>query len=167
MIKVFTESTFFNGLFQILIGGRYQTNIYRYLLCRTYRTYFSLLQGTKQLYLHFITKVSDLIQKDSTTVGCNESPRFICQSTCKRTFHMTEKFGSSQFFGDRSTIYGNKRFIVSFAKLMNTVRHILFSCSAGTVDKYGHIGRSYQTYIIVELFGCITFSFQISTMIFC
>ena len=29
MIKVFTESTFFNGLFQILIGGRYQTNIYR------------------------------------------------------------------------------------------------------------------------------------------
>ena len=80
---------------------------------------------------------------------------------------MTEKFGSSQFFGDRSTIYGNKRFVVSFAKLMNTVRHILFSCSAGTVDKYGHIGRSNQTYIIVELFGCITFSFQIGTMIFC
>lgn len=34
---------------------------------------------------------------------------------------------------------------------MNTVRHILFTCSAGTVYQYGHGGGSYQTYIIVEL----------------
>ena len=167
MIKVFAESAFLNTLFQVLIGGGYQTNIYRYLLCRAYRTYFSLLQSTEQLYLHFVTKIPDFIQKDSTAIGSNESTGFISQRTCKRSFHMTEKLGSRQFFRDRATIYGNKRLIASFAKLVNTVCHILFSSSAGAVDKYGHIGRSYQAYIIVELFGCVTFSFQIGTVVFC
>ena len=116
MIKVFTESTFFNGLFQIFVGGRHQTNIYRNFLSMNLQDvfYVPVRHEAVESVLHN-SKVSDFIQKDSTTVGCYKSTRFISQSTGKRTFHVTEELRSSQFFGDRTTIYGNKRFIVSFA----------------------------------------------------
>ena len=43
---------------------------------------------------------------------------------------------------------------------MNTVRHILFTCSASTVYQHGHGGGGYQTYIIVELARCLAFPLQ-------
>ena len=39
--------------------------------------------------------------------------------------------------------------------------YILFSRSTGTVDQDWHVGGSYQADIVIELFGSITFSFQI------
>ncbi len=80
---------------------------------------------------------------------------------------MTKEFGGCQFLRYRTAVYGNERFVATLAKLMNTVCHIFFTCSARTVDEYGHISRSYQAYIIVELLGSITFSFQIGTTSFC
>ena len=72
---------------------------------------------------------------------------------------MTEELRSRQFFRDGAAVYSDKRLIASFAKLVNAVRHIFFSGSAETVDEYGHIGRGYQANVIVELLGCVTFSF--------
>ena len=61
MEKVFTESTFLDSLFQILVGGGYQTDINRYLLRGTDRTNLSLLQGTEKLYLYLVTEISYFI----------------------------------------------------------------------------------------------------------
>ena len=71
-----------------------------------------------------------------------------------------------QFFGDGTAIYGNERFIVPLAELVDAVCYIFLSRSARTIDKNGHISRSYQTYIIIKLFGGVTLSFQIRVLPF-
>ena len=95
MEKVFTESPFLDSLFQILVGGGYQTDINRNFLRGTDRTNLSLLQGTKKLYLYLVTEITYFIQEDSASIGGNERSGLVRQCSCKRAFHMAEKLGCS------------------------------------------------------------------------
>lgn len=86
MEKVFTESPFLDSLFQILVGGGYQTDINRNFLRGTDRTNLSLLQGTKKLYLYLVTEITYFIQEDSASIGGNERSGLVRQCSVKEPF---------------------------------------------------------------------------------
>ena len=119
------------------------------------------MQGAKQLYLYLVAEVAYFVQKDGTAVGCGECAGLVGQRTGKGTFYVTEEFGSGQLFGDGSAVNGYERLPGAAAQLMDALRHILLTRSAGSVDEDGHIGGRNQIYIVIKLFGGIAFALQV------
>lgn len=75
--------------------------------------------------------------------------------------YVSEELRCGKFFWDGATVDGNERLTSTLAELMDTVGYIFLTRSTGTIDQYRHRGGGNQSYIIIELFGCITLSFQI------
>lgn len=86
MEKVFTESPFLDSLFQILVGGGYQTDINRNFLRGTDRTNLSLLQGTKKLYLYLVTEITYFIQKIVPPLAATNAPVLSVSAPVKEPF---------------------------------------------------------------------------------
>ena len=106
MEKVFTESPFLDSLFQILVGGGYQTDINRNFLRGTDRTNLSLLQGS------FITLLELGTELLETSTVCSASMALRNEETEKE--HILEalrqtgnnKSKAAQLLNiDRKTLY--------------------------------------------------------------
>ena len=78
---------------------------------------------------------------------------------------MTKEFGGCQFLRYRTAVYGNERFVATLAKLMNTVCHIFFTCSARTVDVFDE-GFDCPDVEFIQM-ARPTLSLQIGTTSFC
>lgn len=86
MEKVFTESPFLDSLFQILVGGGYQTDINRNFLRGTDRTNLSLLQGTKKLYLYLVTEITYSSRKIVPPLAATNAPVLSVSAPVKEPF---------------------------------------------------------------------------------
>ena len=162
MIKILTEISFIDGSPQILVCGRDQPDIDSDLFICTDRLHFTFLQSTKKLYLHFVGQVTDLIQKDRSSVSSHKSTGLIIYCPGKRTFHMAEKLGCRQIFGDRPTVDCNKRSLTAITLLMDTTGYIFLPRPTRPGDQYRHIRRGNQADVVEQLTGGRTLSFNIS-----
>ena len=163
MIKILTEITFIDGCPQILICGRDQSDIDSNLFICTDRLHFTFLQSTKKLYLHFVGQVTNLIQKDRSSVSSHKSTGLIIYRPSKRTFHMTEKLRSSQVLWDRPTVNCNKRSLTAITLLMDTAGYIFLPRPTRPGNQYRHIRRSNQADVVEQLTGGRTLPFNVST----
>ena len=161
MVQVFSEISFFNGLTQVLVRGRHQSNVDGDLLITADRPDFPFLQGAQELDLHFVSQVSDFVEEDSSALCRYEGADFIVDGSGERTFYMTEEFRSSQIFGNSAAIDSHKRSVGPITLLVNPAGNIFFAGSARSCDQYRHIRRCNQPDMLIHRDGCLAYSFYI------
>jgi len=74
---------------------------------------------------------------------------------------MSKKFTGCQILGDRPTIDGNKRRLLTIALSMNQTGYVLFTGTTFSGNQYSHHSRSYQSNIFVKFVGFQTRTFDV------
>src|SRR4030042_2226893 len=92
VIQVFPEPAFPEPFFEVHIGSGNKADIVLSCLLITDTFVFMVLQKTKKFGLDRQREISDLIQKQgSTLIGCHTAC-IVTQGACERAFCMTEEF---------------------------------------------------------------------------
>ena len=129
VIQILPESSFFNQLFQMVAGCSDHSYVDMSILVTADRRDRVIFQNPQQLGLRFQFKITDLIDKQSTMMGCFKTSPTGFRRAGKRTFRMTEQFALDQVFRNGGHIHGHKRFCCPRAVTMNGLGNQFFSCA--------------------------------------
>ena len=109
IVQVLTKSSFFDPLFQRLVGGRHHANVYMNGNVLTHAPDFPLLQNAQEPALEHRRHRADLIEKDGAPIGFLEQTLLIIDRAGERAAAMAKKLGLEQILRQGAAIDRNKR----------------------------------------------------------
>ncbi len=134
----------------ILVGGRNNLDIQINRLVASDPLKLFLLKYTEQLHLHSGRYVANFVQKDGAPLGIFKFTDLGAGCTSKCSLFVTEQLGFQQGFGQRTTIYADKRSVFSGAVEMDSFGDQFLADTGFAGNKHPGIGGGDFLYQIVD-----------------
>ena len=105
IVEVFPKASFTNGFAYIYICSSHDADISLSDILTTQTDILSILQNTQESCLGSKRQFAYFVTEQSTLVGSSEITLALSDSTCERTFFVSEEFRIDGAFRDRATVY--------------------------------------------------------------
>src|SRR4029077_298091 len=138
-IQILSEPVFLNGLIQLSVGCRDDSDIASLSRGVSDFVIFTGFEEAQQFELYRGSEIADLIEKKRSSLGGFDESLLVSVGAGKSASHVTEQFAFHQGFGNRGHVAPDEGFVGSRSLRVNVLSHYFFPRARLAGDEDGNI----------------------------